>query len=194
MNAKELKKYNLVIQIGNTDPSSPQMVALFAELSGNDFQTAFEMWEYVMSLHADKLSREQFALNLEREIFNSMMVRSESRTKQLLGESMPLLKLIYNQSATSATAGNLAYLTSLVVASKLDDAGEIMKFIVTNKSTDFAERMRAILDDVFEASCKKSGLRVPSLNRKQQMFLLEYALKVKGPSKNVLAQRIKELG
>jgi len=194
MNAKELKKYNLVIQIGNTDPSSPQMVELLAELSGNDFQTGFEMWEYVMSMHADKLSREQFALNLEREVFNAMLARSESRTKQLLGESMPLLKLIYNQSATSASAGNLSYLTSLVVANKLDDAGEIMKFIVTNKSTDFSDRMRIILDDVFEASCKKSGSRVPSLNRKQQMFLLEYALKVKGPSKNVLAQRIKELG
>jgi len=193
MNSKELRKYSLIIQIGNTDPSTPHVLPLFEELAVNDFETAFEMWEFYMSTHVNMLSNEQVSINLERGIFNILKNRSESKMRQLLSESAPLLKLIYNTAKTSATDSNLAYLSSLVVASKVDEAGEILKLVVTNKNTDFASRMTAILDDVFVALTKKSGSNVPSLNRKQQMFLLEYALKVKGPSKNVLVQRIKEV-
>jgi len=193
MNSKELRKYSLIIQIGNTDPSSPQVLPLFEELAANDFETAFEMWEYYLSLYANKLSNEQISMNLEREVFNIMKSRSDSKMRQLLGESAPLLKLIYNTSMTAASAGNLTFVSSLIVASKVDEAGEILKLIVTNKNKDFGESMKVILDDVFETQTKKTGSHVPSLNRKQQMFLLEYALKVKGPNKNVLAQRIKEV-
>lgn len=195
MNAKELRKYELIILIGRTDPASAEIVELFHDLAKNDFTTAFEMWEYILNIHSEKLSDVAVSQNLEGAIFSVMMRVSEAKTKQLLPESSPLLKLIYTNSATAASENNLAYLSGLVLGSKIEAADEIFKLVVANKNRnmEFGDRMKIIIDDVFNTYCQKNGTRVPSLNRKQTMLLLEYCLKIKGPNKNLLVQRVKEL-
>ena len=195
MNAKELKRYSLIITIGTMQPHDPTLPGLFAELAANDYVTAFEMWEYMMTLHSGWLNDVAVSTNLESNIWNVMQRASEARLKQLLPESAPLMRLIYANSATGAMNGNLAYLTALILGSKIDQADEILKLVTANKNTnmDFGDRMKTIIDDVFNVYCTKNNTKVPSLNRKQTMLLLEYALKIKGPNKNLLVQRVKEL-
>ena len=196
MNAKENKKYELIVRIGNTLPEDPALVGMFVELAAIDFTTAIEMWEYMMNLYATDLSKVDIALNLERGIYAAFSAKSDARLRQHLGESPPLLKSIYSSSATAATEGNLAYLVSLVLNSKIDAAGEVFRLISVNKNSnlDYGERMKSIIDEIFRTYCAAKGVAVPSLNRKQTMLLLEYALKIKGPNKNLLVQRVKELG
>ncbi|MCL2846265.1 MAG: hypothetical protein FWE38_01090 [Firmicutes bacterium] len=194
MNAKELKKYDLIIQIGNALPEESGLVGLFTELANNDFQTAVEMWEYKMTMHVTELSHMATAKNLESAVWDALANKSDARLKQLLADSAPLQKLIYTNSATVATGANLTYLTQLILASKIEPASEILRLVAANKNVDFGDSFKIILDDVFKTYCQKSGTAVPSLNRKQTMMLLEFALKIKGPNKNLLVQRIKELG
>ncbi|MCL2586662.1 MAG: hypothetical protein FWE31_00295 [Firmicutes bacterium] len=192
MNSKELRKYTLIVEIGNCAPTYEGIIKLFDELARNDFQTAIDMWEFTMTTYAPQLSKLEVSQLLETRVWEVFSSVSDARLKTNLGNNPQLLKLIYS-SVTAATAGNLAYITHLVMGGKIDAAGEILKLISLNKTPDYNTRMQAIVDDVFVAGCKKSGTTVPSLNRKQTMLLLEYALKMKGPQKNIMSQRIKEL-
>jgi len=194
MTGKELRKYGLVVLTGNTNPADEKIVTYMDELARNDFTTGIEMWEFMLSTYAEKLGSQEIAGNIEGRLFETLQRVSDARLRQTLGSNPQLLKLIYNQSITAATGANLAYLTSLVLTSKIDAADEILKLIATNKTGDYNARMSTIIDDVFETQCRKNATRVPNLNRKQTMLLLEYALKMKGPQKAVLTQRIKELG
>jgi len=195
MTAKEQRKYNLIIEIGVSDPTDATLGEKFSQLASVDFGTAVDMWEYMMTLHVDRLADGFASKKMEEEIFSILSKQSDVKLKSALGESAPLLKLIYGNSATSASAGNLAYLTSLIIASKIEKADEILKHVASNKTgvMDYGDRMKIIIDDVFNTYCAKAGVTVPSLNRKQTMLLLEYALKIKGPNKNLLVQRVKEL-
>ena len=196
MVAKEYKKYDLIIKIGNTLPEDTSLPAMFGELATIDFGAAVEMWEYMLNLHVAELQRVVISHNLESRVYDVLMSKSEVRLKQALTESAPLARLIYTSSATSAIGGNLAFLASLVLTNKIEQASELLKLVVANKNTniDFGDRMKLILDAVFDTYCAKNNTKVPSLNRKQTMMLLEFALKIKGPNKALLVQRIKELG
>jgi len=192
MTSKELRKFSLIVEIGNCAPTYEGIITLFEELARNDFQTAIDMWEFTLTTYAPQLSRPEVAQLLETRLFDVFANVSDARLKAALGLNPQLVKIIYS-SVTAATLGNLAYITNLVMGGKVDAAGEILKLVSLNKTPDFNTRMQAIVDDVFEAGCRKSGTRVPTLNRKQTMLLLEYALKMKGPQRNVMSQRIKEL-
>ena len=194
MTAKEMKKYALILQIGNTDPAAPSLRELFRELAGIDFSSAFDMWTYMMSTYVSRLSEINVSTNLEGGVFATFLAVSETKTKQLLSDNAVVLKLIYTCCATSTTNANLNYIVSLIVASKIEAADQILTLIGQNKTpgADFGTRMKNIIDCVFVASTKP-GSRIPSLNRKQTMLLLEHTLKIKGPNKTLLSQRIKEL-
>jgi hypothetical protein len=53
--------------------------------------------------------------------------------------------------------------------------------------------MRTIVDQVFFTYCEKNGTKKPELTKKQSTLLLEFISKIKGPNKNLLTQRIKEI-
>ena len=195
MNAKELKKYSLISEIGNSDVGDSKLPALFKELGAIDFVVASEMWEYMLTTHVARLFDIGVSSNIEGEIFATLLKISEVKTKTLFTENPTLLKLIYGSASTSAMGENLDFVTGLILGSKIDAADQILTFVAGNKhaNMDFGDRLKAIIDNVFETYCKKTGARVPQLNRKQTMLLLEHALKVKGPNKALLSQRIKEL-
>lgn len=193
MTSKELRKYALVAQIGNCDSLDPVLPELFRELAQNDFAVATDMWEYMLTTHAGSLGDMAISQNLEARVFETLTSSSEAKLRTMLGGNTAILRLIYGNSATSATGANLGFLTSLVLGSKIEAADEILKFITTNKSGDYGVRMQTIIDDVFESYCRKNHTKVPNLNRKQTMLLLEYALKIKGPNGKILVQRVKEL-
>ena len=192
MTAKDIKKYNLICTIASAE-ADLKLVGYFTELSGIDFTTAFEVWEYKMGLCQNELGKPEVALSLEERVFAMFMNTSETKTRQLFLESLPLFKLVYGTSLTSATGCNLAFLTGLILSSKINEADEALRCMKSNITGDFGERMRAVFESVINTYCAKAGVKKAELNKKQKTLLLDYIGKIKGSNKAVLTQRIKEL-
>lgn len=181
MNNKDLRKYDLLVAIGNQGGA-----AALQELAGLDFNTAVEMWEY-------KLTKDLNAFN-GTDIFAILADISESKLRAILLSNSALIKLLYGQSAESCTGANLQFLASLIVASKINEAEEILKQVKNNPTGDFAVRMNAVVDAVFTLSMGKTGTKKATLNHKQTILLFDFVSKMKsGTTKNLLTQRLKEL-
>ena len=204
MNAKKIREYNLIIEIAATGADNPKLPTLLAELCAIDFTTSFEMWEFMLmqcnGTSAQALMHNQAQLgdakvcaNIEEKPFGMFLRVSETKTRQLLCESLPLQKLIYGVCATSGTSHNLAFLVNLVLSNKLDDADECLRCMKSNASIDFNEQMRVVIDSVFGIYCARNNVKVPVLNKKQVKLLLSHVEKVRGPNKALLTQRLKEL-
>jgi hypothetical protein len=108
--------------------------------------------------------------------------------------SSPLSKLVYGVSPSGCTGASLTFLASLIVASKISEAEEILKNVKNNPTGDFSDRMKSVVDKVFELSMNKTGAKKATLNHKQTILLFDFVSKMKsGPTKNLLTQRLKEL-
>ena len=193
MNAKDIRKYNLITAIAEIPALSPSLEGNFSELAAIDFTTAFEVWEYKLGLCSSELGNEAVAANLEEKIFGVFQKASESRTRQLLCESLPLIKLIYQQCISSCSGHNLMLLTNLFLSSKLEVADEMLRCTRLNETGDLGLRMKAVVDSILGTYCARNGVKKAELSRKQATLLLEHIDKVKGPNKAILRQRIKEL-
>lgn len=193
MNTKDIKKYSLIHQILNSQPQNMELAAWLAELAGIDFTIAFEVWEYMLAAYQKDLADKNIAKNIGTKVFDIFINLSETKTRQLLLASDPLIKLIYGACADSCTGTNLALLTQLILAAKIETADSILSAVRSNSTGDFGERMRIILDNVFKTYCESKGVKKCELNRKQSTLLLDYCAKIKGPNKMLLTQRIKEL-
>ncbi|MDR0444128.1 MAG: hypothetical protein LBH44_12060 [Treponema sp.] len=69
-------------------------------------------------------------------------------------------------------------------------SGTILKSVKANPTGDFSNRMKAVVDTVFELSMGKTGNRKATLNHKQTILLFDFVSKMKaGPTKNLLTQR-----
>ena len=195
MNTKGYRKYQIINELSKTNPSDRAVVDMLSELANIDFTTAFEMWEYVLSLHQSELSRAEIAENLEDRVFEMFTGVSETKTRALLVESLPLIKLVYGNAVTAGTGVNLTFVVNLILSSKVESAEEILRAMKSNsaKGFDYGDTMRRIVDLTFTTYCAREDVKKASLNRKQSALLLEYVGKIKGPNKMLLTQRIKEL-
>lgn len=181
MNNKEIRKYDLMVQIGNQGGA----LAL-KELATIDFTMAIDLWEYKLIKDINAFAGE--------DIFNILESVSESKLRAAVLGNPALLKLIYGSSEDSCTGANLQFLASLIVASKINEAEDILKMVKNNPTGDFAERMHAIVDSVFALSMGKTGTKKATLNHKQTILLFDFVSKMKtGTTKNLLTQRLKEL-
>jgi hypothetical protein len=188
-----MQKYQLIADIAAADAANADLSAMLSELCATDFQTAFEVWEFVLAKHQRLLDNATICENTETKIFGLFTRVSETKTRQLLCESMPLIRLIYGCCATAGTYHNLNFLVNHVLGNKLDIAGECFLKLRSNPNIKYAEVMRKIIDDIFAANCARNSVKVPIFNRKQKALMLEYVEKIKGPNKALLVQRIKEL-
>jgi hypothetical protein len=193
VNAKDIRKYALISQLVNSKPQSVELPAQIAELAQIDFSTAFEVWEFVLHFSGKDLANLSTAQNIETKVFENFVAQSETKTRQLLASSDPLIRLIYGACATSVTGVNLTTLVSFILSAKLDVADVALAGVRSNPTGDFGERMRIIVDTVFKTYCESKGVKKCELTRKQSALLLEYISKIKGPIKMLLTQRIKEL-
>ena len=193
MNTKDIRKYTLISQLVNSKPQSAELPAQIAELAQIDFTTAFEVWEFVLHFSGKDLANLSTAQNIETKVFENFVAQSETKTRQLLAASDPLIRLIYGACATSCTGVNLTTLINFILSAKLDAADVALASIRSNPTGDFGERMRIIVDTVFKTYCESKGVKKCELSRKQSALLLEYIGKIKGPIKMLLTQRIKEL-
>jgi len=193
MTSKDIRKYALISQLVNSKPNSAELPNQIAELAAIDFAVAFEVWEFVLHFSGKDLAKLETAQNAESKIFANFVAQSETKTRQLLAASDPLIRLIYGSCATSCTGLNLVTLVHFILAGKLDAVDVALAAVRSNPTGDFAERMRIIVDNVFKTYCEIKGVKKCELNRKQSALLLEYIGKIKGPIKMLLTQRIKEL-
>jgi len=193
MTSKDIRKYTLISILVNSKPSSAELPNQIAELAQIDFATAFEVWEFVLHFSGKDLLKLETAQNIESKVFANFAALSETKTKQLLASSDPLLRLIYGACATTCTGMNLTMLISLILSAKLDAADVALAAVRSNPTGDFGERMRIIVDLVFKTYCEIKGVKKCELTRKQSALLLNYISKIKGPNKMLLTQRIKEL-
>ena len=195
MNSKEYKKYNLIHAILNSQPNDEGLTGLLAELIGIDFTTVFEVWEYMLNHHQAALSDAAISRNLESKLFALFNTASETKTRQLFIESLPLNRLVYSFTATSCTGANLTFIANLILSAKLEAAEQALTGVKANTTSDFdyGEAMRRVIDAVFATYCAREGVKKCELNRKQSALLLDYVSKIKGPNKSLLTQRIKEL-
>lgn len=181
MNNKELRKYDLMVQIGNQGGT----MAL-QELAGLDFNMAVDLWEYKMTKDINTFNGD--------DVFAALEQVSESKLRAAVLGNPALLKLIFGSSDSSCTGANLNFLASLIVNSKINEAEEILKMVKNNATGDFSERMKAVVDTVFELSMGKTGTKKATLNHKQTILLFDFVSKMKtGTTKNLLTQRLKEL-
>ena len=193
MNSKDIKKYTLINQILNEQSQNEDIVEWIAELAGIDFTVGFEVWEYMMHAHQKFLTSQVVSINMETKIFAMFNNLSETKTRQLLLASDPLIRLIYGACATSCTGLNLAALVGFILSAKLEAAEVALAAVRSNTTGDFGDRMRIIIDSVFKTYCESKGVKKCELSRKQSALLLDYCAKIKGPNKMLLTQRIKEL-
>lgn len=195
MNTKGYRKYQLINVLSGMQASDGEAVNMLNELAGIDFTTAFEMWEYVLSLHQPLLAQPEIANNLEQKVFEMFMGVSETKTRAMFIESLPLIRLVYGNCATAGTGINLHFIVNLILSPKVEHADEMLRAMKSNTSAgfDYGDTMRRIVDLTFTTYCTREDVKKASLNRKQSALLLEYVGKIKGPNKMLLTQRIKEL-
>lgn len=181
MNNKDLRKYDLLLQIGNQGGAEAMR-----ELASLDFAVAVELWEY-------KLTKDINAF-AGADVFAILESISEAKLRAAVLGNSALIKLIYGVSPESCSGANLRFLASLVVTSKINEAEEVLKAVKNNPTGDFALRMQAVVDSVFELSMGKTGTKKATLNHKQTILLFDFVSKMKsGTTKNLLTQRLKEL-
>jgi hypothetical protein len=179
MNQKTMRKYELIARVAN---DSDNIMRDLAELCGIDFQTAFEMWEFALANGKDIVPQ-------GIELF---LKSSETKTRQLFAESLPLQKLVYsNKDATDPSA--LMFLANFILGNKLDVADECLQRLRTNTNMDFGDAMKLVLDTTFSQYCYKNNVRVPSFSKKQKELLVGFVDKIKGPNRALLLQRMKEI-
>ena len=178
MNSKQTRKYELIVAVANGD----DVVRNLGELGAIDFTAAFEMWEFVLA-RGDGNFAEGLGL------FESL---SDTKTRMLFCESLPLQKILYSSLAAGG-AKLVGYLASLILAGKIDAADECLARLRTNTHIDFNEIMRTVIDTTFATYCQKNNTRVPTFNKKQKTLLLDYINKIKGANKALLLQRMKEI-
>lgn len=181
MNNKDIRKYDLVVEVGNQGSASA-----VKELATIDFNLAIDLWEYKMLKNINTFVGE--------DVFAILESVSESKLRAAVLGNSALQKLIYGVSEDSCTGANLQFLASLIVSSKINEAEDILKMVKNNSSGDFAERMHAVVDAVFALSMGKTGTKKATLNHKQTILLFDFVSKMKaGTTKNLLTQRLKEL-
>ncbi|MDR0462148.1 MAG: hypothetical protein LBG88_02315 [Christensenellaceae bacterium] len=179
MNAKTTRKYELITKIAGNDTNTAYYLS---ELCDIDFATAFEMWEYALSLGKD----------IVVPGFDIFEKASEMKMRQLFCESIPLQKLIYSSKSARAPQA-MNFLCNLILSAKLDAAHECLAKLLTNGHMDFGNSMKLVLDTLFAMYCKKNNVKVPVFTKKQKELLVGFIEKVKGPNKALLLQRMKEL-
>ena len=193
MNTKTQQKYNLIIEIAGADANTTNLTAKFEELLGNDYQIAFDMWEYTLSKYQTDLADPKFCMIYEQNLFKMFSLAGDTKFRTCLCESLPMLKLVYGQCTSAGTGHNLAFIVNLVLSNKIEDADEILRAMKNNANIDFNERLKDVVDKVFLEYCARNDVRVPVLNKKQKTLLMDYISKIKNPNKALLTQRIKEL-
>ncbi|MCL2228311.1 MAG: hypothetical protein FWC00_00615 [Firmicutes bacterium] len=189
MNQKTVQRYEHIVIAADAIHRGEvnTLITALGDLVGNDFQTAFEMWEFALLKTPEKGAGDIVTRGL-----NLFLKTTEAKTRQLFAESNPLQKLVYT-SVSANHSDVVDFLGNFILSGKLDVAEECLSKLRANTNFDFGDVMKTVLESVFALYCEKHDVRVAVLNKKQKTLLQNYIDKIKGPNKALLTQRMKEI-
>ncbi|MCL2621786.1 MAG: hypothetical protein FWD32_02010 [Firmicutes bacterium] len=193
MNLKTIKQYGLIEQLFKAHFGDPNIINLYKELATINFDAAADMWELLLSKNIKVVALPQNSAVMVEGVLDTLIKQSQTKTVNYIYDSLPLIKLIYGNNCLAASDNTLSILSGAILSNKIDIADNMLMALRGNTNIDYADRMKAVVEDVFNTYCQNKNTKKPELNRKQKTLLLEFISKVKGPNKLLLEQRIKEL-
>lgn len=164
------------------------------ELAAFDYGAAVTVWEFFLTESDSALGRSDYAELLIDKTEKLMENVSASKFVRALSESAALRGAIYRRSATALTRSEtIGYEVQFVLGGKFSESEDVLKNAMKNNGgAEYGKFLAAVVDRIIIELVKKNPAK-PSFPKKLATHILEYADKIKGPEKALIAQRIREL-
>ena len=196
MNAKEQKYLGLLKRLMRLElpAQDKEYVSAMTELAAFDYGAAVTVWEFFLTESDSALGRSDYAELLIDKTEKLMENVSASKFVRALSESAALRGAIYRRSATALTRSEtIGYEVQFVLGGKFSESEDVLKNAMKNNGgAEYGKFLAAVVDRIIIELVKKNTAK-PSFPKKQATHILEYADKIKGPEKALIAQRIREL-
>lgn len=196
MNAKEQKYLGLLKRLMRLElpAQDKEYVSAMTELAAFDYGAAVTVWEFFLTESDSALGRSDYAELLIDKTEKLMENVSASKFVRALSESTALRGAIYRRSATALTRSEtIGYEVQFVLGGKFSESEDVLKNAMKNNGgAEYGKFLAAVVDRIIIELVKKNPAK-PSFPKKQATHILEYADKIKGPEKALIAQRIREL-
>ena len=196
MNAKQIKRYEILSEFFNSDMMKAASVdKYFGAMLNLDYAAAEELWEFMLIRNDADLKNSVFATLYVDRIFGMFLKANAPKLQKTLIDNAVICRAVFGFSPTADKGELFNIPINLLVANKVDVVDGIFKNVMKNElmKKSFGQYMLEFLDKFFIEVMKKNAGRKVELNRKQSTMLMSYAQKVKGDEKAMLVQRIKEI-
>ena len=196
MNAKQIKRYEILSEFFNSDMMKAAAVdKYFGAMLKLDYSFAEELWEFMLIRNDADLKNSVFATLYVDRIFGMFLKSNAPKAQKTLIDNAVIARAVFGFSPTADNGELFTIPINLLVANKVDVVDGIFKNVMKNElmKRSFGQYMLEFLDKFFIEMMKKNAQRKVELNRKQSTMLMSYAQKVKGDEKAMLVQRIKEI-
>ena len=196
MNAKQIKRYEILSEFFNSDMMKAAAVdKYFGAMLKLDYSFAEELWEFMLIRNDADLKNPVFAALYVDRILGMFLKTNAPKAQKTLIDNAVIARAVFGFSPTADKGELFNMPINLLVANKVDTVDGIFKNVMKNElmKRSFGQYMLEFLDKFFIEVMKKNAGRKVELNRKQSTMLMSYAQKVKGDEKAMLVQRIKEI-
>lgn len=199
MNAKLIKYYDEIFDFGKVDPLSQpdKMYDFFTYMLDYSFDQAGEIWEYLLESRKSALQSSQVVISLVDKVLALFAAKSEQKAAKLLIENSVIRTAVYQLSSKADSDFNLSVICNILLGSRIEASEDFLKVLQKNTAikNEFAGAMKKIIDNVIDSlRIKAAGKNTPvKMQKKLAALLMSYVSKIKGPTKAVLTQKIKEV-
>lgn len=196
MNTKEQKYLGLLKRIMRLElpAQGKEYISALGELAAFDYGAAVTLWEFFLTESESALGRSDYTELLVDGTEKLMEDVSATKFARCLAESPIVRSGIYRRSATALRrAETIEYEVRFILGGKLAESEDVLKNAMKNNGgADYGRFLAAVVDRAISELARKNPSG-PSFPKKQAAHILEYADKIKGPEKALIAQRIREL-
>lgn len=198
MTTKLLTYYTKLFEFGKLEyvTESVKMYDYFQYFLDYNYSSAEELWDYVITTSQAELKSSQAAILLADHVLALFIAKSEQKAAKLITENISIRAAVYQLSPNPHTWFPLTVLVNLIMSGKLVQADEILKPLSRNTAIEggFGAAMGKVVEAVIsQLIAKSAGKPKVEMSKKLSKFLLEYITKLKGASRSLLEQRIKEV-
>lgn len=199
MNTKLIKYYDEIFDFGKVDPlfQPDKMYDFFTYMLDYSFDQAGEIWEYLLESRKSALQSSQVVISLVDKVLALFAAKSEQKTARLLIENSVIRTAVYQLSSKADSDFNLSVICNILLSSKIEASEDFLKVLQKNTAikNEFAGAMKKIIDNVIDSlRIKAAEKNTPvKMQKKLATLLMSYVTKIKGPTKAVLTQKIKEV-
>jgi len=195
MNQKQAKFYDSLLAFGKSDylKDDAALNRVFSFLIDYSYDTAAEFWEYLIS--KNKMETKPAAEKIGNDVFEVFAARNLTKAMRMLFDSN-LFMAAYFTYNPDAYKGPCDMILNLLISNKLTQAEMGLTYLAKNTASDrsYPEMLRKIIDGaIARALSKADGEGAVNLHKKQHALMKSFVLKLKGPDKPLLEQKLKEL-